>query len=111
MDVLRGRIMSGSVVATDKASAYVDVLAELEVAAHTAYDSKDRLEGTINRINTVHSLLSTFMEPFRGVVDEAPRCLPRLVQVVPDLHGSRFRHRRAHGRATARERRMQEPHP
>lgn len=36
-------------------------------AALDAYDSKDRSEGTINRINTVHSLLSTFMEPFRGV--------------------------------------------
>lgn len=67
MDVLRGRIMSGSVVATDKASAYIDVLAELEVAVHEAYDSKDRSEGTINRINTVHSLLGTFMARFRGV--------------------------------------------
>lgn len=65
--VERGRIMSGSVVATDKASAYVDVLGELEVAVHAAYDSKDRSEGTINWINTVHSLLSAFMEPFRGV--------------------------------------------
>lgn len=35
----------------------------------------------------------------------------RLVQVVPNLHGDRFRHRRAHGRATARQRRVQEPHP
>ena len=91
MDVLRGRIMTGSVVATDKASAYVDVLAELEVAAHAAYDSKDRAEGTINRINTVHSLLNAFMEP--------------------NLHGGRLRHCRAHGRATACERRMQEPYP
>lgn len=66
-DVLRGRIMSGSVVATDKAPAYADVLAELEVAAHAAYGSKDRPEGTVNRINAVHSLLGTFMEPFRGV--------------------------------------------
>lgn len=67
MDVLRDRIASASVVATDKASAYVDVLVELEVAAHTAYDSKGRSEGTINRINTVHSLLDTFMKPFKGV--------------------------------------------
>ena len=59
--------MSGSVVATDKTPAYADVLAELEVAAHAAYDSKDRSEGTVNRINAVHSLLGTFMEPFRGV--------------------------------------------
>ena len=67
MDVLRGRIASGSVVATDKASAYVNVLAELEVAAHTAYDSKDRSEGTINRVNTVHSPLDPFMARFKGV--------------------------------------------
>ena len=67
MDVLRGRIASGSVVATDRAAAYVGVLAELGVAAHAAYDPKDRSEGTINRVNTVHSLLGAFMEPFRGV--------------------------------------------
>ena len=66
VDVLRDRIASASVVATDKASAYVDVLAELEVAAHTAHDSKDCSEGTINRINTVHSLLDTFMKPFKA---------------------------------------------
>ena len=67
IDALSHRIASASVVATDKASAYVDVLAELEVAAHTAHDSKDGSEGTINRINTVHSLLDTFMKPFKGV--------------------------------------------
>ena len=67
MDVLRDRITSASVVATDKASAYVDVLAELEVAAHTAHDSKNRSEGAIKLINTVHSLLDTFMKPFKGV--------------------------------------------
>lgn len=67
MDVLRDRIEAGSVVATDKSSAYIDVLAELEVAAHTAYDSKDRSEGTINWANSVHSLLGAFMGPFRGV--------------------------------------------
>lgn len=67
MDALRGRIAAGSVVATDRAAAYVDVLAELEVDAHTAYDSKDPSEGTINRVNAVHSLLDTFMEPFKGV--------------------------------------------
>lgn len=32
-----------------------------------AYDPKDRSGGTINRINTVHSLLGAFMEPFKGV--------------------------------------------
>lgn len=58
---------AGSVIATDKAPAYAGVLAELGVAAHAAYDSKDRSKGTINRINAVHSLLAAFMEPFRGV--------------------------------------------
>lgn len=67
MDALRGRIAAGSVVATDRAAVYVGVLAELEVAAHAAYDPKDRSGGTINRINTVHSLLGAFMEPFKGV--------------------------------------------
>lgn len=67
MDALRGRIAAGSVVATDRAAAYVGVLAELEVAAHAAYDPMGRSGGTINRINTVHSLLGAFMEPFRGV--------------------------------------------
>lgn len=66
MDALRGRIAAGS-VATDRAAVYVNVLAELEVAAHAAYDPKDRSGGTINRINTVHSLLGAFMEPFKGV--------------------------------------------
>lgn len=67
MDALRGRIAAGSVVATDRAAAYVGVLAELEVAAHAAYDPKDRSGGTINRVNAVHSLLGAFMEPFKGV--------------------------------------------
>ena len=43
------------------------LVAELEVAAHAAYDPKDRSGGTINRVNTVHSLLGAFMEPFKGV--------------------------------------------
>lgn len=67
MDALRGRIAAGSVVATDRAAAYVGVLAELEVAAHEAYDPKDRSGGTINRVNAVRSLLGAFMGPFKGV--------------------------------------------
>lgn len=67
MDVLRGRVEAGSVVATDKATAYADVLAELDVAAHLAYDSRDRSKGTINRVNAVHSMLASFMGRFRGV--------------------------------------------
>ena len=66
-EALRDRIGAGAVVATDKAAAYVDVLRDLKVASHESYDSKDRSEGTINRINAVHSLLDSFMARFKGV--------------------------------------------
>ena len=66
-EALRDRIGAGAVVATDKATAYIDVLCDLKVASHESYDSKDRSEGTINRINTVHSLLDSFMARFKGV--------------------------------------------
>lgn len=66
-EALRDRIGAGAVVATDKAAAYIDVLCDLKVASHESYDSKDRSEGTINRINTVHSLLDSFMARFKGV--------------------------------------------
>ena len=67
MAALRGRVCAGAVVATDKATAYIDVLSDLKVASHESYDSKDRSKGTINRINTVHSLLDSFMARFKGV--------------------------------------------
>lgn len=66
-EALRDRIGAGAVVATDKATAYIDVLRDLKVASHESYDSKDRSEGTINRINAVHSLLGSFMARFKGV--------------------------------------------
>ena len=43
------------------------MLSDLKVASHESYDSKDRSEGAINRINTVHSLLDSFMARFKGV--------------------------------------------
>ncbi len=64
---LKGRIEAGSVVATDKARAYAGALAELGVAAHRAYDSRDRSRGTINHVNAIHSMLDGFMYGFRGV--------------------------------------------
>lgn len=67
MDALRGRIASGSVVAIDGEAAYFNVLAELGIAAHEAYDPKDRSGDTINRVNAVHSLLDSFIARFRGV--------------------------------------------
>ena len=66
-EVLRDRIGAGAVGATDKATAYIDVLHDLKVASHESYDSKGRSEGTINRINAVHSLLDSFMARFKGV--------------------------------------------
>ena len=45
----------------------VHVVVDLGVAAHAAYDSKDRSKGPLNPINTLHSLIEGFMEPFRGV--------------------------------------------
>ena len=66
-EALRDRIGAGAVVATDKAAVYIDVLRDLKVASHESYDPKDRSEGTINRINTIHSLLHSFMARFKGV--------------------------------------------
>ena len=111
MDVLRDRIASGSVVATDRAAVYVGVLAELEVAAHEAYDPKDRSGGDHQPGQRRPFAPRRLHGAVPGRVDEAPRRLPRLVPLVPDLHCDRFRHRRARGRAAARARRMQEPHP
>ena len=67
MAALSNRIGAGAAVATDKASVYVDVLRDLKVAKHESYDSKDHSKGTINRLNTVHSLLDSFMAHFKGV--------------------------------------------
>lgn len=39
-EALRDRIGAGAVVATDKATAYVDVLHDLKVASHESYDSR-----------------------------------------------------------------------
>lgn len=64
---LRGRIRDGAVVATDRSGAYPSALRELSVAAHAAYGSKDRSEGTINRVNALHSALDGFMARYRGV--------------------------------------------
>lgn len=65
-EALHDRIGASAVVATNKATVFIDVLHDLKVASHEAYDSKDRSEGTINRINTVHSLLDSIMVRFKG---------------------------------------------
>ena len=70
MEALRGRIDVGAVVTADKATVYVDVLCDQKVAQHESYDPKGRTEGTINRINTTHSLLDSFMKRFKSVSTE-----------------------------------------
>ncbi len=67
LNALRDKVQEGSLVATDKAGAYPAALRELRVAAHVAYDSWDRSEGAINRVNALHSALDHFMSRFRGV--------------------------------------------
>lgn len=67
MEVLGGRIKAGSVVATDGAAAYAGVLPRLGVASHVTCDPKRLGEGTINRVNALHSHLKAFMTGFRGV--------------------------------------------
>ena len=110
MDALRGLIASGSVVATDGEAACFNVLAELGVAAHEAYDPKDRSGGTINRVNAAHSLLDSFIARFRGVSTKHLG-LPRLAPLMPHLHGDRLPHGGVHGRPPARQRLLRDPHP
>ena len=45
----------------------------------------------------------------RGV-HQAPRRLPRLVPLVPHLHGNRLPHGGVHGRSSARQRLLRDPH-
>lgn len=66
-EALRGRIGAGAVVATVKATACIDLQHDLKVALHKSYDSTDRSEGAISRINTLHSLLDSFTARFKGV--------------------------------------------
>ena len=66
-EVLEGKVCAGAIVSTDRSGIYPDALRELHVAAHRAFDSKDRSKGTINRVNAVHSLLAGFMRRFKGV--------------------------------------------
>lgn len=54
-------------MSTDKASAYPSALRELDVAAHRAFGSRERGNGTINRVNSLHSGLWLFLAPFKGV--------------------------------------------
>lgn len=61
---LRGKVGEGSIVSTDCHRAYPGALRELEVEVHNAFEAKTH---KINRINALHSSLSSFMGHFRGV--------------------------------------------
>ena len=63
-EVLDGKVGAGSIVCTDKGSAYPRALRELGVACHCAFAAVDH---KVNRINNVHSRLKTFMSRFHGV--------------------------------------------
>ena len=63
-EVLGGKVGAGSVVCTDKGSAYPRALRELGVACHHAFAS---VEHKVNRINNVHSRMKVFMAGFHGV--------------------------------------------
>lgn len=82
LESLRGKVRAGAVVATDKSGAYPSALRELSAAAHLAYDSKNRAEGTINHVNALHSstpislgcsILVTTSPRSRGRMSERPR--------------------------------------
>ena len=64
---LSGKVMAGSIVSTDKHHSYVEVLEELGVLEHNAYDSKEHANGTINSVNSLHSRLASFLRPFHCV--------------------------------------------
>ena len=110
-EALRGRIGAGAVVATDKATAYVDVLRDLKVASHESYDSKDRSGGRHQPHQHRPFAPRLVHGPLQGSVHQAPRRLPRLVPLAPHLHGDRLPHRGVHGRTSARQRNLLDPHP
>lgn len=62
---LKGRVLSGAIVNTDKHKAYRRALEGLSVAAHVATEAKEHR--SLERIDEVHGSIRTFMAPFRGV--------------------------------------------
>lgn len=59
-EVLAGKIRAGAIISTDKAAGYRLVLPQLGVAAHEAYDSNDRSEGTITASTCTRSLRASW---------------------------------------------------
>lgn len=64
-DTLKGRILSGAIINTDKHKAYHRALEGLSVAAHIATEAKGHMN--LKRIDEIHGDIRTFMRPFKGV--------------------------------------------
>jgi len=65
--ILADKITEGAIVSTDKHQSYKKLMAELGTAVHNRYDSKDRSEGVINAVNSLHARLTDFLRQFRGI--------------------------------------------
>jgi transposase-like protein len=65
--ILEGKVAEGAIVSTDKHQAYRKLMPELGVAIHNRYDSKDRSQGVINMVNSLHARLGDFLGRFKGI--------------------------------------------
>lgn len=63
---LAGCALGGAIVSTDRLAGYVRPLAEMGVAVHGRFSSGGS-HTPLNRVNALHSTLSLFLSPFRGV--------------------------------------------
>lgn len=64
--VLDDKIEDGSIINTDKHIQYKKAFIKRNIT-HNRYDSKDRSEGVINNVNSLHSRLKSFLYDFHGV--------------------------------------------
>ncbi len=60
------KIEDGSIINTDKHIQYKKAFIKRNIT-HNRYDSKDRSEGVINNVNSLHSRFKYFMHNFHGV--------------------------------------------
>ena len=65
--VLEGKVAEGAIVSTDRHRSYERLMPELGAAVHNRFDSKDRGQGVINAVNSLHARLDAFLAPFNGV--------------------------------------------
>ena len=67
LDLLTGRIQEGAIISTDRLGSYGYAFKRIGVAVHNRFNPKDRSEGTINIVNSLHSRLKSFLADFKGV--------------------------------------------